>query len=268
MANSIERIFNLIKRTGDKGFIMSDDEVFAIMNLDDYEYLLSGSRDVGRLSGGEMLTKINRDIALWRESQKELEEIATPFDFPESRYSDFGGLAGEEQEDGFDSQDDFGDNDFFEHDPFAVNDEISDEEKITDDEKEKFKIASYQEFATPDDFKAPWEKDNYKEVAFDDEDEEDEETKEEEDIFGANDLEEKLPEIDFDEETFPEEKNNQADHFAAKPIGRGKKSFNNFGYPNPSDTDFINNASREEKPKTEYDYGEIPPPPDVSTNKF
>lgn len=98
----LKRIFNLIQKTGDRLIVAdsSTDEVFAIMNIDDYESLVDYDRDcweddvcdceegecdicdcqkeISDLTEQEMLKKINNDIAEWRDAQKKKndEELA------------------------------------------------------------------------------------------------------------------------------------------------------------------------------------------------
>ncbi|MFH1890385.1 MAG: hypothetical protein ABIJ91_02365 [Candidatus Kuenenbacteria bacterium] len=69
MNNKLEKILDFIKKTGDKAIVFHQDDGFVVMKLDDYGYLLGQNSVIGDLSEGEMLARINRDIALWRESQ-------------------------------------------------------------------------------------------------------------------------------------------------------------------------------------------------------
>lgn len=94
-SKQLNRVLTLIRETGDR-FVVADsgsDEVFALMTLDDYEFLaghvdrgidepfgdFDDSKDIednwlkqntGRLSEQELLEKINNDIAQWRQEQK------------------------------------------------------------------------------------------------------------------------------------------------------------------------------------------------------
>ena len=98
----LKRIFNLIQKTGDRLIVAdsSTDEVFAIMNIDEYESLVDCDRDywendtcdceegecdicdchkeISDLTEQEMLQKINDDVAEWRDAQKKKndEELA------------------------------------------------------------------------------------------------------------------------------------------------------------------------------------------------
>lgn len=83
MQNSqLNRVINLVKRTGDKTVIMDNesDAVMMLMDLGAYEKMLDHTpareNGVEKLTEEEMLEKINRDVAIWRASNdKERSEI-------------------------------------------------------------------------------------------------------------------------------------------------------------------------------------------------
>ena len=71
MQNSqLNRVINLIKRTGDKTVIMDNesDSALMLMDLGAYEKMLDQPRgvDIKKLTEEELLEKINRDVAVWR----------------------------------------------------------------------------------------------------------------------------------------------------------------------------------------------------------
>jgi hypothetical protein len=75
MQNSqLNRVINLVKRTGEKTVIMDNesDAVMMLMDLGAYEKMLdhtSGRENgVETLTEEELLEKINRDVAVWRAS--------------------------------------------------------------------------------------------------------------------------------------------------------------------------------------------------------
>ena len=69
---SIQRVINLIKKTGDKVVILdkNDDLDCVIMTINDYEKLVIGKADIKGLTEDELLDKINRDIEIWKDSQE------------------------------------------------------------------------------------------------------------------------------------------------------------------------------------------------------
>lgn len=73
MTNSFERLMNLAKKTGDRIILYdaSSDKSMVVMNLDDYEYLMLGRSNIHKLTEGQLLDQINRDIAVWRSSHGE-----------------------------------------------------------------------------------------------------------------------------------------------------------------------------------------------------
>jgi len=72
MINQLDRILNFVKRTADKAILFKNDGEYVVMRLSDYENLLDEHNNVGEMSEGELLNKINREIAIWHQSQAEL----------------------------------------------------------------------------------------------------------------------------------------------------------------------------------------------------
>lgn len=80
---SLERFLNLAKKTGDRLIVYDSqtEQGTVLLNIDEYEELLEKNdptpwedfEDVRDLSEGELIDKINRDIAIWR-SSRELDE--------------------------------------------------------------------------------------------------------------------------------------------------------------------------------------------------
>lgn len=70
------KIKQLIKTVGGRCLLIEGNDAFVIMGIDEYKKmnLLKGFRDSGNIaemSEGELLNKINQDIAMWQESQSE-----------------------------------------------------------------------------------------------------------------------------------------------------------------------------------------------------
>ena len=74
---NLEKLVNLLKKTGDKAIILNEngDPGYVIMTVNDYEDLILGKSGVSDLTEEQLLDKINRDIAIWKDSQ-ELKELA------------------------------------------------------------------------------------------------------------------------------------------------------------------------------------------------
>ncbi len=82
MAN-LQKIINLIKKTGDKVIILDEngDPGFILMSIGDYESLVLGKSGVQGLTEAELLDKINRDIAIWKDNQQSKEISIDQYDF-------------------------------------------------------------------------------------------------------------------------------------------------------------------------------------------
>lgn len=76
---SLDRLIKLAKKTGDRLIVHNpvDDTDVVIMDVDEYEMLIEDKQDVRDLSERQLLNQINRDISIWRASDKlerEMEE--------------------------------------------------------------------------------------------------------------------------------------------------------------------------------------------------
>lgn len=68
-----EKILDLVKKTGDKIVVMPEFTTpFVVVPFEQYESLFANRIDYGEMSEEEILHKVNRDIALWKQSQKDL----------------------------------------------------------------------------------------------------------------------------------------------------------------------------------------------------
>lgn len=74
--NGLQKILDLIKKTGDRLVVLETESEtpFVVMTLDDYEKLIRPRSNIGALSEGELLDKINQDIARWRAQQDSEED--------------------------------------------------------------------------------------------------------------------------------------------------------------------------------------------------
>jgi hypothetical protein len=69
MQNQLQKAINLAKITGDRVIVVDSsksEDVFVIMNLDEYEKFVLGQNELRNLTEEELLDKINRDVAIWK----------------------------------------------------------------------------------------------------------------------------------------------------------------------------------------------------------
>lgn len=117
--NNLKKITNLIKKTGDKLIVVDEqmDPQFVIMDVADYEKMLSVSTNVVDLTEDELLSKINRDIAVWKSDQ----DLEQSFEVIDENWQD------EEN----DELKDFKEEDYLEDDDDDIYlDEINDDEIV------------------------------------------------------------------------------------------------------------------------------------------
>ena len=73
----MDKVLDLAAKTGDKVIVLSDHhDPYVLMTVKEYEALLHGPSSVKGLSEDELLSKINRDIAVWKASQDDLEDYS------------------------------------------------------------------------------------------------------------------------------------------------------------------------------------------------
>lgn len=75
MKEIFERLFNLIKKTGDKVVFYNSvkGEAYVMMKMEDYEKLAENrpaAEDLTNFRAPDKIEKINQDIAMWREEVK------------------------------------------------------------------------------------------------------------------------------------------------------------------------------------------------------
>ncbi len=81
MANPIEKIIEIIEKTGDNCIVLNQDgsPAYVVLRFGDYDRLISGNSDINGLKGlteDQLIEKINRDVANWRASQQEADNMA------------------------------------------------------------------------------------------------------------------------------------------------------------------------------------------------
>jgi len=80
MKNSqLNKVLNLVKRTGDKMIILDNetDNAMVMMDIEAYEKILSNQSSLEDLNEEQLLERINRDISIWRSyNEKENEALS------------------------------------------------------------------------------------------------------------------------------------------------------------------------------------------------
>lgn len=131
MQNQLQKAINLAKITGDRVIVVDSskpEDVFVVMNLEEYEEYVLGQNELRSLTEEELLDKINRDVAIWKSENDDNYQKTTEF-IPKKQekkrdpeeenlyyYQDpaFNELNWDDKEDGEDEEDDF-DDDVFEN---------------------------------------------------------------------------------------------------------------------------------------------------------
>jgi hypothetical protein len=84
MQNQLQKAIKLAKKTGDKLIIFDEinsENPYVVMSLEEYEKMIVGKSEIKDLTEQEMIDKINRDIAIWRNEQNFNQELT---DLPSS----------------------------------------------------------------------------------------------------------------------------------------------------------------------------------------
>lgn len=160
--SQLNKVLRIIRRTNDRLLVLDkeSDEVVVAMSLEGYESLLDNSLSVRGMSEGEMMDKINRDIALWRSHNDGMEEEWN--DMPEEAAGEFSSIKknGEEYENyptdfSEDWDVDFGEDEISERemDGLPIEDDWQSEEGISfeDDEDDLDDILDEEDESEEDD---------------------------------------------------------------------------------------------------------------------
>lgn len=74
---SCKKLFDLAKKSQSK-IIVADqngEPICVLLPIEDYELLVENGGEVRGLTEGQLLAKINRDIAIWREAKEDQEAV-------------------------------------------------------------------------------------------------------------------------------------------------------------------------------------------------
>lgn len=79
MPDRLQRLIHLINKTGDKLIVfdqLEPDNCYVISSLSDYEHIVKEGDGVKGLTEDELIDKINRDIAIWKNGQVQGSEFS------------------------------------------------------------------------------------------------------------------------------------------------------------------------------------------------
>ena len=79
MQDRLQRLIHLINKTGDKLIVFDQqnpDNCYVISSLPDYEHIVKEGADIKGLTEDELIDKINRDIAIWKNGQVQGSEFS------------------------------------------------------------------------------------------------------------------------------------------------------------------------------------------------
>jgi selenophosphate synthetase-related protein len=81
MKEIFERLFSLIKKTGDRVvfYDSAKGDAYVMMKIEDYEKIRENAppdEDLTNFYSPDKIEKINQDIAMWREEVKEVKDVA------------------------------------------------------------------------------------------------------------------------------------------------------------------------------------------------
>lgn len=77
MPNPLDKIVNLIKKTGDNSIILDShgEPQYVVMSFEKYQKMVTADKDLAGLTESQLLEKINEDVAAWRQSNAGNSEI-------------------------------------------------------------------------------------------------------------------------------------------------------------------------------------------------
>lgn len=89
--NGLQKILDLIKKTGDRLVVLETESetAYVVMTLEDYEKLMRPKSHLEEMSEGELLEKINQDMATWRAHQAAEEDAWLPPEPPDFAQDDW-----------------------------------------------------------------------------------------------------------------------------------------------------------------------------------
>jgi hypothetical protein len=129
---NLKKVFDLVKKTNDKVVVVPEfDEPYVVVPFDQYEGMINDEIDYKAMTEEEILNRINREMLLWKQSQREL-GFEPDIDFLQDKEEDKDVPANISQKDNdWDDEDD------------QINDDDDEDEEITDLELEDADFDEY-----------------------------------------------------------------------------------------------------------------------------
>jgi hypothetical protein len=87
--DQLKKAIKLAKKTGDRLLVFSDQDPemgYVVMSMDEYEKITINKSEVRNLTEEELLDRINRDIAIWKNEQESKEDKLPKTSVSESRF--------------------------------------------------------------------------------------------------------------------------------------------------------------------------------------
>lgn len=77
MPNPLDKVINLIKKTGDNSIIVDNngEPQYVVMSFEKYQAMVSTDKNLAGLTENQLLEKINEDVAAWRQSNTENPQV-------------------------------------------------------------------------------------------------------------------------------------------------------------------------------------------------
>ncbi len=255
MDGQFEKIIKFVKQNGEKVIVLKDNAEFVVISLDDYNRLITQGNPISQMSEVQLLDKINRDIALWRQAQKDEKGIEPPFIFDDGPHYE-----------SFDEQPEEYIPDDYPFEDLSINHKsVSPEfsrQKDHPSSNENNPLSGTQQTNYEDE--QSWQpqeinQDIYNRQDFNFKDE---------NPFSSADMQSHKAQHNFDNPpTSADQAKSQDRQEQQKPHqDRQKKSrVNNFGYVDPLDTSFNQQENQQQSTDTDQDYDDVPPPPDAQS---
>ena len=75
MPNPLDKVIDLIKKTGDNCIVLDESghPAYVVMDFDKYQGMVMAKQNVAGLTEDQLLNKINHDVSSWKQNSPEIE---------------------------------------------------------------------------------------------------------------------------------------------------------------------------------------------------